>query len=507
MPHVNNQIPYHIRLPDVLHANVANTWKIVCYCLLLCCIFSFFFLSAEREPFESRVVDSWDWYEYQTMAVNFARNGAINMGGLVFPYEEYKLGPEFSKNPNAERALRKKINSSPGIIEKRAPVFPVIIGLIYRFFGEVNPALIRYLFFASKPVLAGFLPLLAYWYWGRRGLITGSIAGAIYLAFIFEHPRNNGFDSEQFTLIWIHLFLLFIEFWKQKQTMLRTAVLGFMGGFSVLVKYILVFLPVFSLGIFLRHSDQEPNRRKCYLFLLSLMIPIVAWSAYRMHSGIGDANFLRSSASELMDQTVTERFIKKPQAEKRGSDSIYFRDDMLSRPLITRWFAHFSQSAIRLPSDLKDKWRTSFSFEGEIFIIIFLMGYIAESVLALRKKWRAYRIPLCFGCAFFSILTTLNGYPISQVLCYVSFVLLLVRQMTAGSPESIFPLPLFALFFNYLIIVHVLYGIPRFFLPLLPLFIVLSVHYVEHFLRMMLSPFLKYFRQTIFRSNRLGKLP
>ena len=141
-------------------------------CLLLLLIYSAVFFA--KLKFNNEVVFSGDAWQYQSMAVNWAKGfGLMRLGAVGGDYrQDYKLAPVVAERylPHLELFIA---NGKAGGYYSfyRTPGYIVFMGTIYKWFG-VNPIIVKQIQLFLIIFIAAFLPYLGWHYWQKTGFIA-----------------------------------------------------------------------------------------------------------------------------------------------------------------------------------------------------------------------------------------------------------------------------------------------------------------------------------------------
>ncbi len=254
--------------------NISCRTALAASVLLLGIYFSIFL---KINSFTDTVPLSGDSWEYQVMAVNFAKGHGIQRSAMLEPFETYK----FDKVDFEAESLQNLKELPYYVVDTyRTPGYAAFIGLIYKITG-VSPFSVKVLQLFLLCFIAAFLPFLLFKIWQWKGFLSGMAGG-----FIFILSYYNSADAIMTEVLLI--FLSFIIVWMivsftKKPSYFLSMLLGLILGISLLVKGMLIFMPIifFSTLIYYYFKSSDRFFKKNVLILFSFfIITLLPWSIY-----------------------------------------------------------------------------------------------------------------------------------------------------------------------------------------------------------------------------------
>ena len=259
--------------------------------------FVYYFAFAGLVDMNDTAVFGGDTWEYQSIAVNFAKGHGVQKFGGMESFETYKFESlaELPTYYNDFFLLAGKIDYV------RTPAYPFLLGVVYKLFG-ISPGIAKALQLLLLVTIAAALPLIGYNYWGKLGFFSGIPAGALYLAMNYKFAENILTES----LIAFSVFLILIAFifYEKREDTLSACLLGISLGFALLVKGSLVFLPILTCGMILVSiikKDDPVKWNSLFFIIVSTLLTVFPWSFY-ISSESGQFIFLSIQGStQLLD--------------------------------------------------------------------------------------------------------------------------------------------------------------------------------------------------------------
>jgi 4-amino-4-deoxy-L-arabinose transferase-like glycosyltransferase len=243
------------------------------FAILASFYFIVFGITADLKNTASFGGDTW---EYQSMAVNFAKGYGIQKFGGLEAFDTYKFEHLTTLPPYYNDFFARAGNYD----FVRTPAYPLFLGIVYKLFG-INPAVAKVLQLLMLVVIAASLPFIGYQYWGTSGFVSGIPAGALYLATNYKLAEHILTES----LIAFSVFLILVAFilYEEQEETFTACLLGGFLGFALLVKGSLVFLPILTYGVVLISAiiKRDPGKLKLlFAMTISTAIVVLPWSIY-----------------------------------------------------------------------------------------------------------------------------------------------------------------------------------------------------------------------------------
>jgi hypothetical protein len=204
--------------------------------VLLYFTFYLLFFPPDKYANAEKYQDTW---AYQSIAINYAKGYGMQKSGFIVTQDEYQF-----KNLQPDEI--KKLELFNGTTDlHRPPVYPNLVGLIYKICG-INLIYVKLLQLLLICFVCAFLPIVAYSIWQEKGYWYGMISGILFL---FE----GGIYYEVIQPISFTIFIVFICFvqaikFYRKRSLMNAALLGFLVAFSWLINASLCFLPFLFVG-------------------------------------------------------------------------------------------------------------------------------------------------------------------------------------------------------------------------------------------------------------------
>lgn len=234
-----------------------------------------------------------DIWEYQSMAVNFAKGHGIARFGGVEDFSVYAFKTDAEElmawggivAADREHFLRSGENG--GVVWFfRPPGYYLFLGMIYKIFG-ISPLIARHIQLLLLAIVAASLPWIGLRYWGRLGFVSGLIASPIAIA--SNYKFSEFLYTENLTTFVVFFIVFTYALFEARRTVPRALLVGIALGAGLLGKASLLFIPLL-LGIVLLLRWFRTKRRLDLLHLcvltIACVIVVAPWSLYAsMRSG------------------------------------------------------------------------------------------------------------------------------------------------------------------------------------------------------------------------------
>jgi len=254
---------------------LVSTRALIVFLSLLTLIYFGVFL--KYSSFSNAVTLSDDSWEYQVMAVNFAKGHGLQRLAMLEPFDTYKFNKAL-----VDAASLNNLQKSPiyKVDTYHTPGYAVFLGLIYKIAG-INP-------YAAKAVqlfilcfVASFVSYLLYVLWQWRGLLSGIAGGFVFL---ISHYTSAGSIMSEVLLVFISFLLMaLVVGFNKKPSYFLSILTGLIMGVSLLVKGMIIFVPVLFLGFLLVRFFKSKDRflkQNILLVFLFFVLTILPWSIY-----------------------------------------------------------------------------------------------------------------------------------------------------------------------------------------------------------------------------------
>jgi len=247
----------------------------VCIVVVLLLVNLIYF--AKDSKFPKFAQFGFDQWEYQSMAVNFAKGHGINKFGCIENFEEYKFG-RFNEYYDGKMDVFVKQAGDNDFY--RTPGYPVFLGLIYKIFG-INHDVGCKVTLIFIIVLSSLLPLFAYYFWKLKGFLIGILA--FFLSIQYHMIFVSSIGTESLTTISYFLLIFAWLLYHLKQNIFSSVIFGIFMGIGLLIKGSFVFIPIIFCCYFLWSYFNTRLRTKLihlFFIILSSILIVLPWSYY-----------------------------------------------------------------------------------------------------------------------------------------------------------------------------------------------------------------------------------
>ena len=448
-------------------------------CFLLTLIFASTITSHEFDP---KAKYAGDIASYQSLAVNWARGHGLRYGGRedIEIYQFHSLSKD-------DYIKFKKLGEREGYnVETdfyRTPGYPIFLGVVYKIVG-VSPWAAKRVQYLLIAISCGLLPLIGFHYWG----LIGSLSGVVSAVFAFQYYAEGVALADQLmteALITFFLVVLvcFFIFWKKHTGPWTSFFFGVMLGACLLVKTSLIFLPALFVaycGWNMRRRNVRWWGRYTMMILGGALLVTGAWSVHvSLH--VGKPVFISVQAGTALKSGNNEWSFSGTGADnytwQENESGFYYRPEIRPLPepvqVLLFWKEHLGQ----MPSLVHKKIRQAFDSPA---LYVTLLFFILECFFSLTKYFRERARRLLRFLAVIGILSSaifvsaLNAGPI-----YIYFGLLIccIRVVSRSGGQYLIPMPLALIFFNFLFITIIVFGLFRFIVVMEWVFILTAISY------------------------------
>ncbi len=470
-----------IWLPWVIKA---LEWKIsylwVCVgCVFLTLIFASAMFSHE---FDSKAKFVGDIKEYQSLAVNWAKGHGLRYGGMedIEIYQFHNLSEE--DYINFKRSGERE-GYDAGTDFYRTPGYPIFLGVVYKIVG-ISPWAAKRVQYLLIAISCGLLPLIGFHYWG----LIGALSGVVSAVFAFQYYAEGVTLADRLmteTLITFFLVVLvcFFILWKKYTGPWTSFFLGVMLGACLLVKTSLIFLPALFVaycGWNMRRRNVRWSVRYTMMILAGALLVTGAWSVHAsLH--VGKPVFISVQAGLALKGGNNEWSFSGTGADnytwQENESSFYYRPEIRSLPesvqVLLFWKEHLGQ----MPSLVHKKIRQAFDSPALYVTSIF---FLLECFFSLTRYFRGkarqlFRVLAVIGILSSAIFVSpLNAGPIYIYSCLLLYC---IRVASRSGGQYLIPMPLALIFFNFLLITIIVFGLFRFIVVMEWVFILMAISY------------------------------
>jgi hypothetical protein len=253
---------------------------VILSCLLLFLFNIFFYF--KKAKFDDTAFFGGDTWEYQSMAVNWAKGYGLKTGGIE-SYENYKFDNHYGNPQNAGiegYKTWKTIGDNGGIQNFfRTPGYPFFLGLIYKVFG-VHPLIAKQIQLILLIIIGSFLPLIGFNYWGKIGFLSGLISNFNFLNNYYQTIPNEILTESLINFSMFTIVICYILFEKKKNQIIALF-FGSTMGISLLIKGSNVFIPLLFFVYFLSQIIYRKMKLILLIFFtIGILSVIVPWSVF-----------------------------------------------------------------------------------------------------------------------------------------------------------------------------------------------------------------------------------
>jgi len=436
--------------------------------------------------------DNW---EYQSMAVNFAKGHGIHKCGGLEPFETYK----FVRGEPHRIDSYMKMNFY-GFT--REPGTPLFAGLIYKMVG-IYPIVVKKVQFFMMIFIAAFLPWIGYKFYGKTGFFAGLIGGPIFFLNIYMYTLSLLTES----LITFSAFLITVSFifYENKKNILTSAFIGFCIAIALLIKSLFTFVPIL---VFIYFGWQFwKTRQKSYIYqgialFAVLIITILPWSIYASARSDKNITIVHPDRSYIVALHANNEFCEKGAMfdQWQGKNEAFYNNDGMEGKSamlrVVNFYIHHPQLILKYP-----RYKFIAGFFPMFFLWVILVVLAIDAYGALLNKyfksklylklWWIISIPFAvwllvylyrsidpfytpeFNDRMQNLMDT-NFFWLFLALCLPIF---LVRRSTQLEMPVVFQI-LFYSFIGIIVITLVNTGDKRFVNPINMIFVITGINYV-----------------------------
>lgn len=259
-----------------------------------------------------------DATEYHLLSANVALHNVFPIYGFVGEMADYKLCKE---NIDLAEYYNILANTGPVVFSGRPPLYPLIMGLVYKLIG-FSPQALYSLNFISIWLTA---LLLAITLFVTRGAILASIVSVVYLYITVPFAHVN--DAEAFTRLPYFiaiLTLIWAEYYNKKRFYF---IAGIAIALALLTKgTLLIFAALFILIIFYRaYSNRSLTILNGIIYLCAIAMIIIPWSLFINHQ-LKKSENERSNWAVYMNKAIPDVSVQKSKDLFNASINWYSKE-------------------------------------------------------------------------------------------------------------------------------------------------------------------------------------
>ncbi len=411
-----------------------------------------------QSDFHNTALFGGDSWEYQSMAVNLIEGHGFQRFGRMEKFPVYNFD-------RTRPELVERFAQGAGTFNAyRTPLYPVFLAAIYKIDG-VNPATAKEVQFFLFALIAGFLPVIGFYCWGTKGLVSGLVAGPIFMSEC--HDKAAVIMTEPLFAFTLLLVVLAAIYFHRRRTLLTAAVLGVALGLAILTKGSIIFVPMIFFGhLLVRYikTKERTNLHQGLVILATFFLTLAPWSIF---ASVETGAFVAiSSEGEtiLLDSNNEKSTDGNWHPEWRNNKDFFYAKDQLDQKsstvrVLNFYLTHYAM----IPKMLFNKTVRGFGTFNYLYV-----SMIGALVLFCRKFTRnklsvtGYRIYLLVGIILMIATAFEFGtdHPAAPWIKTGILILFLLLYFTKWAYEKI-PVIFFILFVNFLLITLILYGAPR----------------------------------------------
>lgn len=456
---------------------VDNPKVVLLFCLVCCVLYSFYYFNIIK--FSDVAYLGGDTWEYQSIAVNYAKGHGFPIFGGMESFATYKMpiaSPGESFDNNYSQFMKSKGNND----FYRTPGYPFFLGILYKIYG-ISPQKARVAQLFMLILIASFLPFIGYHYWSMLGFFGGLPAGILFMERYYG--RANDLLTEPLIMFSLFLLVLAFIFHEKKANIISSLLSGIMLGLCLLVKGSVIFLPPLFLVYFIfRLINKKEKAVNVGIFMIAVIVTVLPWSLFATQKA-GKPIILSTQGNAVMLDGNNEYSFKHGGWHPMAPDetgALYNQPEIRDLPLASKLFHFYSRYYDKVPVIVYNK--LVWGFERLIFIKLAILLVILEALQLIIKyfmeksdkrispvwRWLAFGCAVLLGVAFFKIV----------ILLGILFILLPILFILKRGYAISLPIPFFLLFLNFVILTIVVFGDPRFVSVIDSFFILASLRYV-----------------------------
>ncbi len=381
----------------------AKKWFFPALTISLTLLFYFIFLN-----FANLSLFAWfggDEWEYQSMAVNFAKGHGIQRFGGLEPFETYRFG--YGDFNNTEFFMNAKGNYD----FYRTPAYPFVLGLIYKIFG-INVLIAKKIQLLSLCLIAASLPFLGKYFWKKTGFIAGIVASPIYIATTFK--LSESLMTEAITAFAVWFIVAAYILYTYRTNIFTLCIFGFSFAFAWLVKGSLLFIPLIFFAVeFFRYFKTREKKLIRHLLIIgfSFAIFFAPWPLF-IFAKTGEFH-LQSTQSESLFLDTHNEFTKGwwiSGCWQDKKEALFYHDNIPNTQYLKKvinFYFTFPEKIFELTV-----YRMLAAFSPYLFLILILALFLMESFSQIVKKF---------------ILKTENFFKIEYFLTLLVLIFLILK--------------------------------------------------------------------------------
>lgn len=434
-------------------------------------------MASRTAGFTRTAVFAGDTWEFQSVAVNFAKGRGFPKFGQVLAFEEYRFERLDPPPPHLARFIEAGRDGGRDLFY-RTPVYPFALGCFYKAFG-VRP-------WAAKALQALLLALAAasmVWvgreFWGDVGLVSGALAGPLYCA-VYGYQAGHILTEPLLTPSLAGVVVAYMA-WRAGPGRLRAAAVGLALAVALGVKGSVLFLPPLTAVLMAVTEARAKFAERAAHAALALAVAAACVAPYSLFASGRVGRFVLLSTQGdlvLLDNNNEYSIAKGAWSSEWRADpaSFYNRAVPGAMPPLRKVLAYYSARPADLPRAVAYKLESGFRYA--VFLKFVLAALLVEGLFRVwARTARLPEDPRGMAGGLFAALAVAAGLAAARV---IGFLPLLGGAAAAamfgrgGTVVRLFSGLHAALLANFLAVMALIDGVPRYFSVVEPFFMLLA---------------------------------
>jgi hypothetical protein len=227
------------------------------------------------EHSEAGIVDVLDFH---FIATNFAFTNRFPVTGFIVDENAYKIKHDKNLDTVYLNMFREY---GPVTTFVRAPLYPLMVGSLYKIFGfKYSYNFWLNLFFVA--CIIAMVPLVGYMQWGGAGYLSGMAASFVFLGFVRELPLVT-MDINLFSMFLVFLVFAVGVLAEKTQKAFHFFVVGVCIGLVLLTKPVIMpVIVVYGIYIFLKYRKVSMVSvfKKYGALLAAIFLTVLPYTVY-----------------------------------------------------------------------------------------------------------------------------------------------------------------------------------------------------------------------------------
>jgi 4-amino-4-deoxy-L-arabinose transferase-like glycosyltransferase len=455
--------------------------------IMLSLLYFTLFLKMPHSDLSDTAYYGGDSQDYQAMGVNFAKGHGIQQHGGIEAFGAYKFD-------SVDSADVKNFYKYYGFNSYRTPAYPLFLGIVYKIVG-ISPYKAKLVQLLLLTIIAGFLPLIGYYFWKTKGFFSGLIAGPLYL--INYYSTADKILTEPLIAFVLFLMLISYIYYETRKSTLSNIILGIMLGIGLLTKGSLLFIPIMVFLYLIRQcyrNRQIKPFKDLLLMFLFFILTILPWSLYASIKS-DSIIFLSSQGKHVLMDCNNEYCVDGGwHPEWETTEKSFYRHDGMgddASPAL-RVLNFYKSHPSLFPKIMMSKIITGFSTLTYLWVIICLiiMGYYGSLIEKYLKNPFYYLIFIALSVVSITFFVNYQFFiPFKIHLFEILLLFLLPPLLFLAKPLIKIPTLFYFYLSNFFFIAIISFGETRYIGVMSFIFILVAIQsLIEYFLH-----YLKYF--------------